>query len=73
MTSNWREDISRFGAFLISIIYFILVYILSLLSIYIMWKLPKSEYIIGKKPTWLSIKERKVIKYNKEILKFEEN
>lgn len=40
---------------------------------YIMWKLPKIEYIIGKKPSWLSIKERKVIKYNKEILKFEEN
>ena len=38
---------------------------------YIMWKLPKIEYIIGKKPSWLSIKERKVIKYNKEILKTE--
>ena len=69
----WRENNSRFEAFLISIIYFILTYILSLLFIYIMWKLPKSEYIIGKKPTWLSIKERKVIKYKKAILKFEEN
>ena len=61
----WREDNSRYDAFLISILYFVLVYILSLLFTYIMWKIPKSEYIIGKKPIWISLKKKEVIKFSK--------
>lgn len=61
----WRENNSRYAAFLISILYFVLVYILSLIFTYIMWKIPKSEYIIGKKSIWISIEKKEVIKYNK--------
>ena len=67
----WREANSRFDAFLISILYFVLVYIMCMIFTYLMWKLPKSEYIVGKKSLWLSIEKREVIKYKKESLKFE--
>lgn len=61
----WQEDNSRYDAFLISILYFVLVYILSLIFTYIMWKIPKSEYIIGKKSIRISIKKKEVIKLEK--------
>lgn len=60
----WRESNSRYGAFLMSIIYFVLVYILSILFTYLMWKIPKTEYIIGKKPIWISIKQKEVVKFS---------
>jgi peptidoglycan/LPS O-acetylase OafA/YrhL len=69
----WREANSRFDAFLISILYFVLVYVMCIIFIYLIWKLPKSKYIVGNKSLWLSIDKREVIKYKKEIQKLEGN
>ena len=67
----WREANSRLDAFLISVLYFILVYILCMIFTYFIWKVPKSEYVVGKKSVWLSIEKREIIKYEKENLKSE--
>ena len=66
----WQEELPRFEAFLFSIFIFLLVYIFCMLFAYLFWNVSKNKYIIGKKSSWLSIKERKIIKFTKKNKEF---